>query len=68
MSAEPHFEHVKGPDATFESICMNCLLAVGICSVESELAAREQLHVCTSRPKELALLDARSNKAESNGF
>jgi hypothetical protein len=49
MGAESRFKHVRGPCWTFESICMNCLLAVGICSSEEKLSARENQHVCAKR-------------------
>lgn len=49
MGAESQFKHVQGPVRTFESICMNCLLAVGICSSEEELTAKESQHSCGER-------------------
>jgi hypothetical protein len=49
MFAKPRFKHVKGPAKTFESICMNCLLTVGICSSEEELAEKESRHACGER-------------------
>ena len=40
MGTQSQFKHVKGPDGTFESICMNCLLAVGICRSEEALVRK----------------------------
>jgi hypothetical protein len=56
MDAESQFKHVKGPARTFESICMNCLLAVGICSSEEELRAKESRHACGERLDQHELL------------
>jgi hypothetical protein len=46
MSSIHQFKHVNGRDGKVESICMKCLLAVGICSSDEELTARESAHVC----------------------
>jgi hypothetical protein len=40
------FKRVNGPRETFESICTDCLLTVGICRSEEDLAARERQHKC----------------------
>ena len=42
MKTQLQFKHVRGPGETFESICMFCLLAVGVCSSEEELTTRER--------------------------
>jgi hypothetical protein len=46
MEARSPFKHVKGLGGSFECICMNCLLAVGICHSEEELVAKENGHRC----------------------
>ncbi|MGC2111190.1 MAG: sigma 54-interacting transcriptional regulator [Candidatus Korobacteraceae bacterium] len=45
-----------------ESICMSCLLAVGIFSSEEELAAMESEHACQGRPTDGT--DQLSNKTQ----
>jgi hypothetical protein len=52
MVAGSQFKHVRGPKGTFESICMTCLLAVGICGSEAELAISEKAHDCKGQPLE----------------
>jgi hypothetical protein len=52
MGAESRFTHVKGPKRTFESICMACLLTVGICRSEQDLVAKENEHACKGRSEE----------------
>jgi hypothetical protein len=47
MSCSSQFKHVVGRNGT-ESICMKCLLAVGICSSQEELAVKERGHECKS--------------------
>ena len=42
----PCFKHVEGPNGTYESICMTCLLAVGVAHSQTKLAAREIEHDC----------------------
>ena len=44
----PRFKHVEGPHGTYESICMTCLLAVGVARSQTKLAAREIEHACKS--------------------
>ena len=44
----PRFKHVEGPNGTYESICMTCLLAVGVARSQTKLAAREIEHACKS--------------------
>jgi hypothetical protein len=56
MGENYRFKHVKGPARTFESICMNCLLAVGICSSEEGLRAKESQHACGERLDQHELL------------
>ncbi len=46
MGDDPQFKHFRGPDGKFESICMTCLLAVGVCLPEEELVTRELEHDC----------------------
>jgi hypothetical protein len=46
MSTESRFKRVKGPVKTMESICMDCLHAVGVCFSEAELAEMERQHRC----------------------
>ena len=53
MSSSPQFKHVNGRDGKVESICMNCLLAVGICSSDEELATKERAHHCISKAREI---------------
>jgi hypothetical protein len=66
MEAKSQFKRVKGPDATFESICMNCLLAVGIRSSEEELQTKENQHDCKGKAKEMGPIPRNStyNPAE----
>jgi hypothetical protein len=51
MGAQSLFKHVKGLGGSFESICMSCLLAVGICHSEEDLAAKENSHRCKVEPE-----------------
>jgi hypothetical protein len=51
MGARSPFKHVKGLGGSFECICMNCLLAVGICHSEEELVAKEAGHRCKVEPE-----------------
>ena len=53
MSSSPQFKRVNGRDGKIESICMECLLAVGISSSEEELAAKERAHHCNSKAGEI---------------
>ncbi len=57
MGAESQFKHVKSPGGTFESICMTCLLTVGICRSEEDLVAEENEHACKGRSEETGDLD-----------
>ncbi len=53
MEVRSQFKHVIGPKSTLESICLTCLLAVGVCSSEEELKTREWRHNCKSGAEEL---------------
>lgn len=53
MSSSPQFKRVIGRSGTIESICMHCLLAVGIFSSDEELAVKERAHECKSAPGKL---------------
>jgi hypothetical protein len=46
MTDASQFRHSTGRNGKVESICMNCLLAVGICSSAEELLAKESGHAC----------------------
>jgi hypothetical protein len=46
MSSSSEFKHVSGRNGKVESICMKCLLAVGISSSDEELAMKESQHEC----------------------
>jgi hypothetical protein len=48
MSSSIQFKRVNGRSEKVESICMRCLLAVGISSSDEELAAKERQHECKS--------------------
>jgi hypothetical protein len=52
MSSSLQFKHVNGRDGKVESICMKCLLAVGICFSDEELATKERQHHCNSKAGE----------------
>ena len=41
MSISPQFKHVNGLNGNVESICIQCLLEVEICSSDEELAMKE---------------------------
>jgi len=64
MATESQFKQVKGPDGSFESICMTCLLAVGICPSEEELVTRENEHVCNGGAEQIGLQIAKCYTAE----
>ena len=53
MTAASQFKHINGRDGKVESICMNCLLAVGICSSDEELLAKESMHVCDTKASKI---------------
>lgn len=53
MRALAKFKHVHGRNGKVESICMNCLLAVAICSSDEELLAKESAHQCPSTAPEV---------------
>ena len=53
------FKHVNGRDGKVESICMKCLLAVGICSSDEELTVRESRHVCKGETEALKLVQVK---------
>jgi hypothetical protein len=48
-AAGSQFKRVRGPIKTIESICMKCLLAVGVRPSERELTDLENLHACNKR-------------------
>jgi hypothetical protein len=48
MSSSSQFKHVTGRSGKVESICMKCLLAIGIYSSDEELAMKESQHECKS--------------------
>jgi len=53
---DPQFKHAKGPNGTLESICMECLLAVGIGPSEDDLLINEIEHNCKVSVDEVGLL------------
>jgi hypothetical protein len=55
MSSSPQFKHVCGRNGRTETICMKCLLAVGIFSSDEELAAKEREHDCKSEGRKSEL-------------
>lgn len=59
MVAGSQFKHMRGPKRTFESICMTCLLAVGIRDSEAELAIQEREHNCKGECPETRRLPSR---------
>lgn len=52
MSSNSQFKHVNGRSGKVESICMKCLLAIGICSSDEELATKERQHDCNAKAGE----------------
>ena len=62
MREASQFKHVHGRDGNVESICMNCLLAVGICRSDQELLARESMHRCKGRAREAVRRDFQDDK------
>jgi hypothetical protein len=48
MSSSLQFKRVVGRTGKTESICMKCLLTVGIFSSDAELAMKEGQHDCKS--------------------
>jgi hypothetical protein len=56
MSSNSQFRHVSRRHGELESICMKCLLAVGISSSDEEVAAKEGQHVCQSEDGKLELV------------
>ena len=48
MSSSSQFKRVNGHNGKSESICMRCLLAVGISFSDEELAVKERQHKCKS--------------------
>ncbi len=46
MGRNLQFKHVNGRNGKVESICMYCLLAVGICSSDEDLLVQESRHRC----------------------
>jgi hypothetical protein len=55
MSSNSQFKHVSGRNGKLESICMKCLLAVGISSSDEELAMKESRHECNRKTGEIAV-------------
>jgi hypothetical protein len=55
MATQRRFKHVNGRNGKVESICMNCLLAVGIFSSDKELLAGESMHHCNREAREIGL-------------
>lgn len=53
MRVVPQFKHVNGRNGKVESICMNCLLAVGICCSDKELEAKEGMHNFSGKAEEV---------------
>ena len=51
MSSSSQFKHVNGRNGKVESICMKCLLAVGICCSDEELRPRKAATVATRKPE-----------------
>jgi hypothetical protein len=68
MSSSPQFKRVNGRDGKIESICMKCLLAVGICSSEEELAAKERAHKCKVQVEKSGLWEARAAGKKGRGY
>ncbi len=60
MEASPHFKHVNGRNGKMESICMNCLLAVGIFVTDKELLSAESMHRCSDKAGEVVLNEFQS--------
>ena len=54
MGSSVQFKHVNGRNGKVESICMYCLLAVGICCSDEELLARESSHPCRRNAEPIA--------------
>jgi hypothetical protein len=48
MSSSIQFKRVNGGSEKVESICMRCLLAIGISASDEELTAKERQHECKS--------------------
>jgi hypothetical protein len=62
MSSNAQFKHVSGSSGKVESICMSCLLAVGIASSNEEIALKDSQHECKGEAWKLEL--AQKVKAE----
>jgi hypothetical protein len=67
MSMEFQFKHVEGPGGTFESICMQCLLTVGITSSKAELASTEKKHHCKVTGRERNSFEVPVRKSGTDG-
>ncbi len=61
MSSSPQFKREISRSGMIESICMKCLLTVGICSSEEELALKERAHRCKSETGKLGLVGTESS-------
>jgi hypothetical protein len=57
MLSSPQFKRVNGHNGKVESICMRCLLAIGISSSDEELAAKESQHECKGEDGKLELVE-----------
>jgi hypothetical protein len=57
MSSNAQFKHVNGSNGKGESICMQCLLAVGIYSSDEELALQESQHECRGEAEKWTLVE-----------
>ena len=55
MSSSLQFKRVNGRGEKVESICMRCLLAIGISSSDEELTAKERQHECKSEERQSEL-------------
>jgi hypothetical protein len=61
MSSRPQFKHVSGSSGQIESICMKCLLAVGIESSEDAIAAKEGGHECPREDEKSLCAETKSS-------
>ena len=60
MSSSPQFKRVNGHSRKVESICMRCLLAIGISSSDEELAEKERQHECKSEHERSEMVEGQS--------
>jgi hypothetical protein len=59
MASNAQFKHVSGSNGKVESICMKCLLAVGIYFSDEELALKESQHQCRGEAEKFKLVETR---------